>query len=685
MAKKKYISKHTGKEIDYAVDAILNTVGRPTSGDNSSEGNNGTLPSLDNMIKITWQELKDLRDSNSLRPGCWYRMTDYDGKIVDSQVYKSARHAFDILILAVSENELSEECRAARHEGDTYFPEDTNFGTWEIWYSLDNNKAGHTADWSENKIQYDLIDLDLSMLGLGVSSAYGIIANVDNYNDQTIPDYPYKISGWLPGYNVYMESFMNTLEGNGIGMVDISKLIPDMVEILGSNYLPIPYQNAQKMSKESATKGFIYRMIDERQNECGYDFKNILFRRYLITEINPDLIKQKYAQSITTATASNIVEKLGSEEAAEEAWAPYADKLSDAINNKLFTTDPTLGEVSEKEFWFYTFSSYDETTDTTLDISTYNPHVGYEGYPYTVKNNHIIGETLSQYNLDNNVFLHVVTYNANNVPVALHTFHDNYFTGTVSQNTFYAIGGHTWGNRVGSFCRGNVIMGGLCGNTINANFESNLICGSLSGSIIGNSFEGNIVAGSINNCNISANMTSNIIISSLINSTIGSYFKNNIFGNGISYCNFLPYTQGCAFLGNMQWCNLRGYGLVSLYKSTNSYITIEVGAHRLITSKNLDRCVVKGNVYGTDAKYVDLDELSFGAGSVIMKNKNNELRSINLAELYEGLMSMVPQGASELSLIEPNEEEINEEPLDIPEDNSKTKTSLSPNSRKSLF
>ena len=133
--------------------------------------------------EVTYSELVALRDNASLVAGMKYRITDYVTTTVQQDT-KSANHPFDIIVEAVSENELSELAQATQHEGDTYF-DGNDLGAWQLWYSLDNDTDKYA--WADAK--------------------------------------------------------------NG--------------------------------------KGVIYRMIDEKRNDCPYDFKNIQFIRY---ELNaPDV------------------------------------------------------------------------------------------------------------------------------------------------------------------------------------------------------------------------------------------------------------------------------------------------------------------------------------------------------------------------------------------------------------
>ena len=133
-----------------------------------------------NLIKTTYAELKQMRDEAKLNPGSYYRITDYVTTTTQTDT-KSAGHPFDVIVLALSENTLSEDAKAIQHEGDTYFA-DSDLSAWELKYCLDNDKTRFT--WAD--------------------------------------------------------------EANG--------------------------------------KGVIFRMIDEKQNDCPYDFKNILIKNEKYTD-----------------------------------------------------------------------------------------------------------------------------------------------------------------------------------------------------------------------------------------------------------------------------------------------------------------------------------------------------------------------------------------------------------------
>jgi len=78
-----------------------------------------------NLIKVTYDELVDLRNTNKLNSGTFYQITDYRTE-TKKQDTKSALHNFDVIVLATSISTLSEDAYATYHinedgSGDDYF------------------------------------------------------------------------------------------------------------------------------------------------------------------------------------------------------------------------------------------------------------------------------------------------------------------------------------------------------------------------------------------------------------------------------------------------------------------------------------------------------------------------------------------------------------------------------------
>lgn len=124
---------------------------------------NNTNEKLENItsttiIEITWSDLKAKRDAGELTLGQLYRITDYQCTTVEPNT-RSAGHQFDIIVLALTNNTLSEQAWAALHSGDTYFA-NNNLSAWKLWYCLDNDTT--RFDWADSTngkgVIYRMID-----------------------------------------------------------------------------------------------------------------------------------------------------------------------------------------------------------------------------------------------------------------------------------------------------------------------------------------------------------------------------------------------------------------------------------------------------------------------------------------------------------------------------------------------
>ena len=92
-----------------------------------------------NLVSTTYQSLLDLRENSSLVPGRFYRITDYV-TTTSQENTQSAGHQFDVIVLALTNDTLSERAWACHHEGDTYF-QNSHLESWQIWYCLDNDAS----------------------------------------------------------------------------------------------------------------------------------------------------------------------------------------------------------------------------------------------------------------------------------------------------------------------------------------------------------------------------------------------------------------------------------------------------------------------------------------------------------------------------------------------------------------
>ena len=113
-----------------------------------------------NVKEMLYSELVTLRNNSQLRPGTWYRITDYRTTSTTYDTSISDRY-FDVLVLATSVNTLSEEARACKSKRSSKFDNyDINFDAWKIWYCLDNDANRFAwADSTNGKgVIYRMID-----------------------------------------------------------------------------------------------------------------------------------------------------------------------------------------------------------------------------------------------------------------------------------------------------------------------------------------------------------------------------------------------------------------------------------------------------------------------------------------------------------------------------------------------
>ena len=165
------------------------------------EGNFG--PKSVTYLKITYADLVNLRDTSKLTSGMFYRITDYITTTTQAGT-KSAGHPFDVVVLALSERELSEQAWAIHHNGDTYFANNDLSG-WKIWYCLDNDTT--RFEWADetngkgviyrmidefnNDVPYDFKNIQFNRVWDSIKSAWSIISK----NNVGVPCYTFSSVG----------------------------------------------------------------------------------------------------------------------------------------------------------------------------------------------------------------------------------------------------------------------------------------------------------------------------------------------------------------------------------------------------------------------------------------------------------------------------------------------------------
>ncbi|MBR1839344.1 MAG: hypothetical protein IJ782_01970 [Prevotella sp.] len=109
-------------------------------------------------LALTYAELLAMTVAGTLAQGQTYRITDYVTTTAVAGT-QSAGHQFDIIVTALTSNQLCEEAWAIQHDGDTYF-QNCNLKAWKLKYSLANDTARFAwADANNGKgVIYHMVD-----------------------------------------------------------------------------------------------------------------------------------------------------------------------------------------------------------------------------------------------------------------------------------------------------------------------------------------------------------------------------------------------------------------------------------------------------------------------------------------------------------------------------------------------
>lgn len=155
------------------------------------------IPEVDFLKKVTYSELKRLRDTSQLTPGMQYRIIDYDCTTTQADT-KSALHRFDIIVTADSENTLNENARACVNDEDTsYFREKELHADWMSPDLTPKDVTFYYNLQSDDSIQYD---------ENGIHSSAKVITELTTFNGLPAMVNP-NPEGGSPCYYIYDGTF----------------------------------------------------------------------------------------------------------------------------------------------------------------------------------------------------------------------------------------------------------------------------------------------------------------------------------------------------------------------------------------------------------------------------------------------------------------------------------------------
>ena len=293
--------------------------------------------------------------------------------------------------------------------------------------------------------------------------------------------------------------------------------------------------------------GVIFYMKDEWNNECPYDFKNIMFKRWAVSEVTDQKMTQDALESL------NEIFVFDGDETKFQARFGYQGNDC-TYGSTVHVVDPN------DTGWYYTFSvivndvesgeySLNDIEDGSIKGNNYYNDEGGGGfYGNTIKpryNNMASDEDgIDGAQVLNNIVLNGCYENSDENPY-IYGCNNNSFGGNCYDNTF------------GNGCNNNSFGNGCGGNSFGNNCQSNSF---------GNSCYYNTFGNGCNNNSFWNYFQNNSFGNDCYQNSFGNYFQNNSFGNGCggnsfgNSCNSNSFGNGCYWNSFGNGCNWDSFG-----------------------------------------------------------------------------------------------------------------------------
>ena len=304
--------------------------------------------------------------------------------------------------------------------------------------------------------------------------------------------------------------------------------------------------------------GVIFYMKDEWNNECPYDFKNIMFKRWAVTEVTDSVLDQD-----TVDALNEIFVFDGSDNSKFQARFGYKE------NNCTYGSTVHVVDA-EDSGWYYTFSiimndvdsgefAIDNIEDGSIKGNNfYNDEGGggFHGNSMKPRYNNMASDEggIDGAQVLNNIVFNGYYENSEEAPYIYACFmnhlggncYDNTFGNGFQNNSFgngfqnNSFGNGCVRNTFGNYCQYNS-FGNYCYNN---SFGNDCYNNSFGNSCGNNSFGNNFQYNSFGN-NCGANSFGN----GCVRNTFGNYCYYNSFGN---YCQNITVFEG------VQYCSVTG-------------------------------------------------------------------------------------------------------------------------------
>ena len=535
--------RHKQKEIKGLNEKILEFEQLKREVDSLKQQGGGTTPAIDVnlVVSTTYAELKALRDTSGLSVGTWYRITDYDTTVYNNTNARAAGHPFDILVMATDVNQLSEDAKAVHSVRDTegYFAH-AILAAWKLKYSLDNDTAKFA--WASDGGEKWIVTLpELGAMDLTPVST----------NDSTYEGFPYKFASNVQGMAV--EVYFAHLE-----LQEGEAFIPNVIYIAAMGQaMTNQFQVTEIVHENQAPgKGVIWEMVDEYNNLCSYDFKNVQFKRSLIVATKED--------------------------PSEDECAFYGKYVGQAMEELPVLPEGYAIDPNDSKY-LYTYSviaADGSVEDNSMGIDLTSAGMGIIHLCALNRMRENVNASSFALDLNNNVF--VATCNSAdemmNLIVMGNTFGTlcmgNTFVNAAMENTFgnncydNSFGNSCYYNSFGNNCGSNSfgndcyrnLFGNYCYNNSFGNYCSGNTCGNyFQYNSFGNGCDGNSFGNECYSNSFGNDCYRNLFGNYCYNNSFGNYFYRNSFGNS---CRYNSFGNSCYYnsFGNDCYYNSFGNG-----------------------------------------------------------------------------------------------------------------------------
>lgn len=361
-------------------------------------------------------------------------------------------------------------------------------------------------------------------------------------------------------------------------------------------------------------RGVIYYMKDDNNNECGYDFKSIRFRRFGISS------SQTTLKNYLTVNGYDIE---SSQYKQRLAWsttlqAPYGDCVVDAFDQDLYYT-------------FNHISGTSGTYGTNKDQSTFNFNDNFSSaflgsdFLYNLNehvfaSNNIIKPYIKKvvkndrdYQIQylNNIVLAGTRKNDNNNPNS--PIINNIFKPNCKNMTFF--GASIVSNEIGSGSFNNIFGARAMFNKADSQLQNNCFGHETQTNKLGNRFINNNIESGFEHNNIGNNFQGNYINFGFYSNYIGHDFVSNTSEGGFIFNNIGNDTNANYFEGDFNYNNIGNdfhnneIGNSNSFNSFgNSIMNFNIGSNNegLFIGNNISNINI-GNNKGTGGPSIEID------------------------------------------------------------------------------